>query len=125
MTGVQTCALPISIRQNINVGGGGSNSNLGAVKFAEDYAKGAYQDALNNWRLQQGDIYNRLAGVAGIGQAGQTATNQAGTNYANAAGQLGVGAATAYGAGQVGAANATAGLGNNFMMAAMLPKLLG
>lgn len=114
-----------AVRQNINVGGGGSNANMAATKFAEDYAKGAYQDALNNWRLQQGDIYNRLAGVAQIGQTAQTATNQAGTNYANAAGQLGIGGATAYGAGQVGAANAMSGVGNNFIMAAMLPKLLG
>ena len=113
-----------AVRQNTNVGGGGSNLNLGAVKFAEDYSKGAYQDALNNWRLQQGDIYNRLAGVAGIGQTGQSASNAAGTNFANAAGQLGVGSATAYGAGQVGSANAMAGIGNNFMQAAMLSKYL-
>ena len=40
-----------AIRQNVNVGGGGSNANLSAIKFAEDYAKGGYQDALNNWLL--------------------------------------------------------------------------
>jgi len=111
-------------RQNVNVGGGGSNANMASTKFAEDYAGNAYQNAFTNFQNQQTNIYNRLAGVAGIGQSGQSATNTAGTNFANAAGQLGVGSATAYGAGQVGSANAMAGLGNNFMQAAMLAKYL-
>ena len=105
--------------------GGGSNVLKSGITFAENYAKNAYQDALNNWRAQQGDIYNRLAGIAGIGQTGQGQVNQAGTNFANAAGQLGVGSATAYGAGQVGSANAYANIGNNFLQAAMLAKALG
>ena len=112
-------------RQTANVGGGGSNVLKSGITFAENYAKNAYQDALNNWRAQQGDIYNRLAGIAGIGQTGQSQTNAAGTNFANAAGQLGIGSATAYGAGQVGSANAYANIGNNFLQAAMLAKALG
>jgi hypothetical protein len=114
-----------AVRQTANVGGGGSNVLKSGITFAENYAKNAYQDALNNWRNQQGDIYNRLAGIAGIGQTGQSQTNAAGTNFANAAGQLGVGSATAYGAGQVGSANAYANIGNNFLQAAMLAKALG
>ena len=114
-----------AVRQTANVGGGGSNVLKSGITFAENYAKNAYQDALNNWRNQQGDIYNRLAGIAGIGQAGQNASNTAGTNFANAAGQLGIGSATAYGAGQVGSANAYANIGNNFLQAAMLAKALG
>jgi hypothetical protein len=114
-----------AVRQTANVGGGGSNVLKSGITFAENYAKNAYQDALNNWRNQQGDIYNRLAGIAGIGQTGQSQTNAAGTNFANAAGQLGVGSATAYGAGQVGSANAYANIGNNFLQAAMLSKALG
>lgn len=112
-------------RQTANVGGGGSNVLKSGIKFAEDYAGNAYQNAINNWRNQQGDIFNRLSTVAGIGQAGQTQSNTAGTNFANAAGQLGVGSATAYGAGQVGSANAYANIGNNFLQAAMLSKALG
>lgn len=114
-----------AVRQTANVGGGGSNVLKSGITFAENYAKNAYQDALNNYRAQQGDIYNRLAGIAGIGQTGQSQTNAAGTNFANAAGQLGVGSATAYGAGQVGSANAYANIGNNFLQAAMLAKALG
>jgi hypothetical protein len=114
-----------AIRQNVNVGGGGSNANLSAVKFAEDYSRGAYQDAFNNFQTQQGNIYNRLAGVAGIGQAGQSQSNTAGTNFANAAGQLGVGSATAYGAGQVGAANAWSGVASSVPSALMMAKYYG
>ena len=114
-----------AVRQTANVGGGGSNVLKSGITFAENYAKNAYQDALTNWRAQQGDIYNRLAGIAGIGQTGQSQTNAAGTNFANAAGQLGIGSATAYGAGQVGSANAYANIGNNFLQAAMLAKALG
>ena len=114
-----------AVRQTANVGGGGSNVLKSGITFAENYAKNAYQDALTNWRNQQGDIYNRLAGIAGIGQTGQNQTNAAGANFANAAGQLGVGSATAYGAGQVGSANAYANIGNNFLQAAMLAKALG
>lgn len=114
-----------AVRQTANVGGGGSNVLKSGITFAENYAKNAYQDALNNWRNQQGDIYNRLSGIANIGQGAQTQTNAAGTNFANAAGQLGVGSATAYGAGQVGSANAYANIGNNFLQAAMLAKALG
>lgn len=102
-----------AVRQNINVGGGGSNANMAATKFAEDYAKGAYQDALNNWRLQQGDIYNRLSGVAGIGQASQQQSNSLGTNAATQISQLGVAGANALAGGTVGAANAWgSGIGN-------------
>lgn len=118
-----------AIRQNINVGGGGSNANMAATKFAEDYAKGAYQDALNNWRLQQGDIYNRLSGIAGIGQASQQQSNQLGTNAATQISQLGVSGANALAGGTMGAANAYAGglgnVGQSIGNAAIMYKLLG
>jgi len=121
--------------QAMNVGGGGSNVDLARTKFAEDYASNAYQNALNNYmqqqaqgfnqgQTQQTNIYNRLASVAGIGQAAQTQANTLGSNTANAISQLGIGGASALGAGQVGAANAMAGglsnIGNNFMLSQLL-----
>jgi hypothetical protein len=121
--------------QAINVGGGGSNVNLAMTKFAEDYASNAYQNALNNYmqqqaqgfsqgQTQQGNIYNRLASLAGIGQAAQTQSNTLGSNTANALSQLGIGGATALGAGQIGAANAMAGgfgqVGNAITLASLL-----
>ena len=57
-----------AIRQGMNVGGGGSNIDRAATKFAEDYANTGYQNAYNRFTGQQQNIYNRLAGIAGIGQ---------------------------------------------------------
>ena len=77
-----------------------------------------------SFQTQQGNIYNRLAGIAGLGQAAQNQTNQAGTNATNAIGQLGVGAAGALGSGQIGAANAMAGglqgIGNAGYLASLI-----
>lgn len=100
-------------RQAANVGGGGSNLNIAATKFAQDYAKNAYQDALNNYRLQQGDIYNRLASIAGIGQTAQQQVTSAGQQAATNIGQLGI-----------GAANVGAGAMQNIGNAGMLYSLL-
>ena len=110
--------------QAMNVGGGGSNVNLARTKFAEDYAKTGAQQAFANYSANQSNIYNRLASIAGIGQAGHTAVNAAGIGATNAIGQLGVGAAGAIGAGQVGAANAYAGglqgIGNAGTLASLM-----
>jgi len=110
--------------QAMNVGGGGSNVGIAGTKFAEDYASNAYQNAFNNFQTQQGNIYNRLAGIAGLGQAAQNQTNQASTNATNAIGQLGVGAAGALGSGQIGSANAMAGglqgIGNAGYLASLM-----
>jgi hypothetical protein len=98
-----------AVNQGANVGGGGSNITRGAIKFAQDYARNAYQDALNNYRLQQGDIYNRLAGIAQTGQTAQQAAANTAAQMGSNISQLGIGAAQAQAAGQVGAANAMAG----------------
>lgn len=107
-------------RQAMNVGGGGSNVQRAATKFAEDYASNAYQNALDNYMRQEaqkfnqqqtglGNVYNRLAGIAGIGQTATGQTANLGQSTASNIGQLGIGGASALGAGQIGAANAMAG----------------
>jgi len=110
--------------QGLNAAGGGSNIGRAGTKFAEDYASNAYQNAFNNFQGQQTNIYNRLAGIAGIGQTGQSATNAAGIGATNAMGQLGVGAAGAQAGGAVGAANAMAGglqgIGNAGYLASLM-----
>lgn len=112
--------------QAMNVGSPGSNVDRARTIFAENYAKNAYQDAVNNWRNQQTDIYNRLSNLAGIGQTAQGQASTLGTNMANAASQLGIGGATALGAGQIGAANAQANtinqLGNAGLMYSLFSK---
>jgi hypothetical protein len=73
-----------SARQLANVGGGGSNVDRAAQKFAIDYTLGT---AMPQVIAQRQNIYNTLAGIAGIGQTGATqgitAGTGAGTNIAN------------------------------------------
>jgi hypothetical protein len=113
-------------QRQANVGGGaiGGNALQGLNKFTQDYAGNAYQNAFNNYQSQRTGIYNTLAGIAGIGQQGQTATNTAGTNVANAQSQLGVGSAAAQAAGNIGTAsaygNALGSLGSNLTLATLL-----
>lgn len=97
-------------RQRLNAGGsGGSDIDRGITRFAEDYASNAYQQAFNNFSAQRKDIYNTLAGIAGIGQAGQSATNAASQNYGTNASTLATGIGNAQAAGTIGAANAYGG----------------
>ncbi len=122
-------------RQALNVGGGGSNVERGGIKFAQDYASNAYQNALDNYMKQEaqkfnqqqtglGNVYNRLAGIAGIGQTATGQTSALGQSTAANIGQLGIGGASAIGAGQIGAANAMAGgaqgIGNAISLAGLL-----
>lgn len=108
-------------RQMFNVGGGGSNVDRAAQKFAIDYTLGT---AMPQVIAQRQNIYNTLAGIAGIGQTAQTQANQMGQNFAGNIGQLAIGGATALGAGQIGAANALAGGFSNIGNAAMMYSLL-
>jgi hypothetical protein len=122
-------------RQALNVGGGGSNVERGGIKFAEDYASNAYQNALQNYMTQEaqkfnqqqtglGNVYNRLAGIAGIGQTAVGQTTNLAQSTAGNIGQLGIGGASAIGAGQIGSANAYAGglqgLGNAISLAGLI-----
>ena len=107
-----------------NVAGGGGNAAQGLQQFTQNFAGNAYQNAFTNFQNQRSNIYNTLAGIAGIGQTGQSAVNAAGANNATAQGQLGVGAASALGQGQVGAAQAYSGAINNLSNNATLWSLL-
>lgn len=110
-------------RQMMNVGGGGSNVDRAAQKFAIDYTLGT---AMPQVIAQRQNIYNTLAGIAGIGQTAQGQTTQLAQNVAGSLGQTAVGGASAIAAGQIGAANAYAGglgnLGNTAMMYSLLNK---
>lgn len=108
--------------QGMNVGGGGSNVQRAGQKFAIDYTM---DKALPQYMAQRRDIYNTLAGVAGIGQNAQNQSNTLGQNTATNLGQLAVGGANAVAGGQVGAANAWSGSMNNIGNAAMMYALLG
>lgn len=108
-------------RQNINVGGGGSNVDRAAQKFALDYTLGT---AMPQVIAQRQNIYNTLAGIAGIGQTAQGQTTTASQNAATNIGQAAIGGATAIGAGQVGSANAYANAFGNIGNSALMYSLL-
>jgi hypothetical protein len=108
-------------RQMMNVGGGGSNVDRAAQKFAIDYTLGT---AMPQVIAQRQNIYNTLAGIAGIGQTAQGQTTTLASNVAGNIGQAAIGGATALGAGQIGAANAYAGGLGNISNTAMMYSLL-
>jgi hypothetical protein len=90
-----------------------------AQRFGQDMGSQEYQSAYNRALTgyntdvaRENQLYNRQAGLAGIGQTSANLVGQAGQNYATSAGNLMTGGAAAQAAGQVGAANAiTGGLG--------------
>jgi hypothetical protein len=95
----------------------------GALRAAQRYGQemgsqefgNAYNRALTGYNTgvaSENQLYNRQAGLAGIGQTSTNLVGQAGQNYATNVGNLMTGAGAAQAAGQVGMANAlTGGLG--------------
>ena len=110
--------------QGANVSSPGSNVDLAKTIFAEKFAQGGYQDALTNFRNQQTDIFNRLSGIAGIGQTAQTQSQNLGSATSTNLANLATGGANAIAGGQIGAANAQSaglqGIGNSALMYSML-----
>jgi hypothetical protein len=92
------------------------------MSFNQGLASTQYQNSFNNFQTQQNNIFNRLSGIAGLGQ------NAAG-NLGNAGAQLGTGIAQAQAAaggaiagGIVGATNsASSGIGLNYLLAGQSP----
>jgi hypothetical protein len=110
--------------QGANVASPGSNVDIAKTIFAENYAKGAYQDALTNFRNQQTDIFNRLSGIAGIGQTAQGQAQNLGSATSTNLANLATGGANALAGGQIGAANAYAGGMQNIGNAGFLYSML-
>lgn len=95
--------------QAANVLSPGSTQQQAIGKFISDYTLGT---ALPQYLNTRTDIYNTLAGIAGLGQKATQATGQLGQSTGQTLGQLATGGATALAGGQIGAANAMAsGLG--------------
>ena len=94
-----------------NQAGGAIGGN--ALKALNDYSQGSasteYGNAFNRFQTGRTNIYNTLAGIAGIGQTAQGQTNQMAQNVAGSMGQAAIGSANAQAAGQIGAANAYGG----------------
>ena len=115
------------VRNLANSSGGfiGGNAIRGIQDYTQNFAGNAYQNAFANFQGQRSNIYNTLAGIAGLGQtANQTTANLSG-NTANAISSLGVGAANAGAAGTIGMTNAIGGGLNTLGNMAYMNKLLG
>lgn len=86
-------------------GGIGGAALKAGTRYAQDYAGTKYGQAFDRWRAEQGDIYNRLAGIAGIGQQANAIGATAGSNYANQVGANMMDAANAQAASRVAQGN--------------------
>jgi len=98
-------------QRQANVGGGaiGGNALQGLQDYTQNYAGNAYQNAFTNYQNQRTNIYNTLAGIAGLGQNAQNTTANLAQNVAGNIGQATIGAANANAAGTLGQAGALAG----------------
>jgi hypothetical protein len=109
-----------------NVGGGAISGNAltGLDRYTQDYAGNAYQNAFTNYQNQRVNIYNTLAGIAGLGQQSLNTTATAGANAASNAGNAIQAAGAAQAGGTVGSANALgggiAGAGSGYMLSQIL-----
>jgi hypothetical protein len=103
----------------------GGNTLKGLQDYTQNYAGNAYQQAFTNYQNQRSNIYNTLAGIAGIGQTGQTATNNLASNYGTNVANLATGSAAAQAAGQIGSANAFGGAIGNAANMYSLSNILG
>lgn len=76
------------------------------VNYNQGLAGTTYNNAFNQYQTQQTNTFNKLAAVAGIGQAATQQANSAAQNLGTNVANLQVGAGNAAAAGQIGSANA-------------------
>ena len=100
-------ALERSAAAKGNLMSGGTLKALAG--YNQDMASQEYQNAYGRWKANQDTTYNRLAGIAGLGQTSVQATGQAGQNYAQMFGQNTMGAANAQAAANIAGTNAIIG----------------
>jgi len=114
-----------------NLAGGliGGNALQGLQDYTQGMASQEYGNAFNRFQTQRGNIYNTLAGIAGIGQTAQGQANTLAQNTATAQGQLGIGSAAAQAAGKMGQAagygGALTGAANNYLLSQLLSQNQG
>ena len=79
------------------------------IGYNQNMANTWFNNAFNMYQTQQGNIYQRLAGMAQLGQNAAANTGQQGTSLAGQAAQSATNIGTAMAGGTVGAANAYSG----------------
>lgn len=81
--------------------------------FAQGTAATGYQSAFDRYTTNNNNVYARLAGLAGIGQASANNTAKSGSDFGQSAGSNIIGAGNSLAAGTVAGSNAIgSGLGN-------------
>lgn len=109
-----------------NVSGGaiGGNTLRALTDYSQNLASTEYGNAFARKQTDVGNIYNRLASIAGIGQSAQNTTAGLASNYGTNVSNLMTGVANAQAAGTVGSANAISsgvqGAGNAYMLSNLL-----
>lgn len=94
-------------------------------RYNQDFASNEYWNAYNRYNTNQGNKFNRLASLAGIGQSATNQVQQAGQNAANNISSNMIGAGNAQASGIMGIGNAISGGLNNYMQYNMMNKMLG
>jgi hypothetical protein len=69
------------------VGAQSSSANKDLIEFNQNLANSSFNNAFNQYQTQQGNIYQRLAGVAQLGQNAAANTGQQGTALAGSIAQ--------------------------------------
>lgn len=98
--------------QNANAAGAGALSGAAQkdlVDYNQSAANTSFNNAFNQYQTQQGNIFSRLSGIAGLGQSSANNTGQQGTTLAGQAAQSATNIGTAQAGGIVGSANAISG----------------
>lgn len=115
----------------LNRAGGliGGNALQGLTDYGQGAASQEFQNSFNRFQGERTNIYNTLAGIAGIGQNAQKQTSDLAQNTAGNIGQATIGIGNAMAGGQVGTANAYSnaiqGAGNAYMMSSLLRPQTG
>lgn len=97
----------------------------GAATFATGLADSTYQNQFSNAVANQTNAYNRLMGVAQLGQNAAAQTGNAGTQAAAGAGNAYIQGGNAIAAGYNGVANSITGGVNNYMTYNALKGMYG
>lgn len=94
------------------------------INYNQQMANTAYNNAFNQYQTQNQNIYNRLAGLAQLGQNAASNTGMAGAGMASGIANTITGAGNAQAAGIMGSANAISGGLNNASGYLMLNNLM-
>ena len=79
------------------------------ISFNQGMANTSFNNAFNQYQTQQQNTFQRLAGIAGLGQQAGAGYTTGAPQFAQSIGQTASNIGTAQAAGQIGVANAISG----------------